>query len=84
MRWLRLRPENPTELDQVDWRGRWIGSDDDYDDEEEEEGSSDYASGSEQSDQGREAIDRFKNDLFADDDEGDKSKDGMCYSRFGY
>ena len=37
MRWLRLRPENPTELDQVDWRGRWIGSDDDYDDEEEEE-----------------------------------------------
>ena len=52
--------------------------------EMDEEGSSDYASGSEQSDQGREAIDRFKNDLFADDDEGDKSKDGMCYSRFGY
>lgn len=58
--------------------------DEDEDDEEEEEGSSDYASGSEQSDQGREAIDRFKNDLFADDDEGDKSKDGMYYSRFGY
>lgn len=36
MRWLRLRPENPSELDQVDWRGRWIGSDDDYEDEEEE------------------------------------------------
>ena len=56
---------------------------DEDDDEEEEEGSSDYASGSEQSDQGREAIDRFKDDLFADDDEGDKSKDGMYYSRFG-
>lgn len=37
MRWLRLRPENATELEQVDWRGRWIGSDDDYDDEAEEE-----------------------------------------------
>ncbi|KAI5124929.1 hypothetical protein M0805_007356 [Coniferiporia weirii] len=36
MRWLRLRPENPAELDQVDWRGRWIGSDDEYDDDEEE------------------------------------------------
>lgn len=36
MRWLRLRPENAAELDQVDWRGRWIGSDDDYDDDEEE------------------------------------------------
>jgi len=37
MRWLRLRPENPAELDQVDWRGRWIGSDDDYDEDEDEE-----------------------------------------------
>lgn len=36
MRWLRLRPESAAELDQVDWRGRWIGSDDDYDDDEEE------------------------------------------------
>lgn len=37
MRWLRLRPENSAELDQVDWRGRWIGSDDEFDDDDEEE-----------------------------------------------
>lgn len=36
MRWLRLRPENAAELDQVDWRGRWIGSDDEYDEDEED------------------------------------------------
>ncbi|EUC67490.1 casein kinase II beta chain, partial [Rhizoctonia solani AG-3 Rhs1AP] len=29
MRWLRLRPQNLAELNAVDWRGRWIGSDDD-------------------------------------------------------
>ncbi|EJD01110.1 uncharacterized protein FOMMEDRAFT_141826 [Fomitiporia mediterranea MF3/22] len=39
MRWLRLRPESASELDQVDWRGRWITSDDDgYTDDEEEMG----------------------------------------------
>lgn len=27
MRWLRMRPETATELDSVDWRGKWIGSD---------------------------------------------------------
>ncbi|KAL0949492.1 hypothetical protein HGRIS_009546 [Hohenbuehelia grisea] len=32
MQWLRLRPESPSELDLVDWRGRWIDEDDDYDD----------------------------------------------------
>jgi len=32
-----MRPENPIELDHVDWRGRWIESDDDYEDEEEDE-----------------------------------------------
>lgn len=37
MRWLRLRPESPSELDQVDWRGRWIDEDDEYDDEEEDD-----------------------------------------------
>jgi hypothetical protein len=41
MRWLRLRPESPSALDQIDWRGRWIDADDEYDDddvdEEEEE-----------------------------------------------
>ncbi|KZW04260.1 hypothetical protein EXIGLDRAFT_663754 [Exidia glandulosa HHB12029] len=36
MRWLRLRPTNPDELDQVDWRGRWIGSDDGYEEDEED------------------------------------------------
>ncbi|KAG8766382.1 casein kinase 2 regulatory subunit [Ceratobasidium sp. 428] len=40
MRWLRLRPQTLEELDQVDWRGRWIGSDDDggYDDSDPEGG----------------------------------------------
>jgi casein kinase II subunit beta len=37
MQWLRLRPENPEELDMVDWRGRWVNDDDEYDDDEEEE-----------------------------------------------
>jgi casein kinase II subunit beta len=37
MQWLRIRPESPSALEQVDWRGRWIDDDDDYDEEEEEE-----------------------------------------------
>lgn len=38
MHWLRLRPESPSELDLVDWRGRWIDDDDDqYDDRDEDE-----------------------------------------------
>lgn len=37
MRWLRLRPETLEELDHVDWRGRWLSSDDEYDDDDEEE-----------------------------------------------
>lgn len=32
MLWLRLRPETAAELDMVDWRGQWIGSEDEYDD----------------------------------------------------
>ena len=36
MQWMRLRPENPDELDLVDWRGRWIDDDDHYDDDEEQ------------------------------------------------
>ncbi|ETW83878.1 hypothetical protein HETIRDRAFT_408168 [Heterobasidion irregulare TC 32-1] len=37
MQWMRLRPESPEQLDDVDWRGRWIDDDDDqYEDEEEE------------------------------------------------
>lgn len=36
MRWLRLRPHTADELDQVDWRGRWIGSDDGYDEDDED------------------------------------------------
>jgi casein kinase II subunit beta len=31
MRWLRMRPETPGELDLVDWRGRWIEGDEDDD-----------------------------------------------------
>lgn len=31
MQWLRLRPDMEAELDTVDWRGRWIGSDNDLD-----------------------------------------------------
>jgi len=37
MRWLRLRPESLEELDHVDWRGRWLSSDEEYDDDDEEE-----------------------------------------------
>jgi casein kinase II subunit beta len=33
MLWLRLRPETAAELDMVDWRGQWIGSDGEYDDD---------------------------------------------------
>jgi casein kinase II subunit beta len=36
MQWLRKRPESPSELDAVDWRGRWV-DDDEYDDEDDEE-----------------------------------------------
>jgi len=35
MRWLRLRPETAAELDTVDWRGRWIGSEVEYEEDEE-------------------------------------------------
>ena len=37
MQWMRLRPQDPSELDAVDWRGRWYKEDDedDYDDSEE-------------------------------------------------
>jgi len=36
MQWLRLRPESPAELDQVDWRGHWLDDeDDDYGEDEE-------------------------------------------------
>lgn len=32
MQWLRLRPESPSQLEMVDWRGRWIDEDNpDYD-----------------------------------------------------
>ena len=37
MHWVRLRPESSSELDLVDWRGRWIDEDDDYDDEEDDD-----------------------------------------------
>jgi len=33
MLWLRLRPETAAELDMVDWRGQWIGSDEEYEDD---------------------------------------------------
>jgi casein kinase II subunit beta len=32
-----LRPVSPSELDLVDWRGRFIDEDDDYDEEEDED-----------------------------------------------
>ncbi len=33
MQWMRIRPESPEELDEVDWRGRWIDDEEDqYDD----------------------------------------------------
>ncbi|KAF4575029.1 casein kinase 2 regulatory subunit [Pleurotus pulmonarius] len=36
MQWLRLRPESPSELDMVDWRGRWLDEDDDFDDDDDD------------------------------------------------
>ncbi|KAI0638141.1 casein kinase II regulatory subunit-domain-containing protein [Trametes polyzona] len=33
MQWMRLRPEDPEELDHVDWRGRWIDDNEHYGDE---------------------------------------------------
>ncbi|KNZ81486.1 putative casein kinase II subunit beta-2 [Termitomyces sp. J132] len=36
MHWLRLRPEVPSDLDLVDWRGRWIRDNDQYDDRDED------------------------------------------------
>lgn len=38
MQWLRVRPSEPSEMDLVDWRGRWI-----QDDEEEDEEDEDYS-----------------------------------------
>jgi casein kinase II subunit beta len=35
MLWLRLRPETSAELDMVDWRGQWIGSEDEFEDDNE-------------------------------------------------
>ncbi|KAJ6485107.1 casein kinase II regulatory subunit-domain-containing protein [Mycena vitilis] len=37
MQWLRLRPETPAQLDQVDWRGRWIDEDEYEDDDDEQD-----------------------------------------------
>ena len=37
MQWLRARPQDQNELDLVDWKGRWIGSDAYEEDEDEEE-----------------------------------------------
>ncbi|KZT74343.1 hypothetical protein DAEQUDRAFT_720507 [Daedalea quercina L-15889] len=36
MQWLRMRPWSPEELDEVDWRGKWIDDEDDYAEEEED------------------------------------------------
>ncbi|TCD68198.1 casein kinase 2 regulatory subunit [Steccherinum ochraceum] len=38
MQWLRVRPQDPEELDLVDWRGQWYeDADDDYEEEEDED-----------------------------------------------
>jgi casein kinase II subunit beta len=37
MQWLRLRPQSPSELELVDWRGRWIDEDDEYDEDDDED-----------------------------------------------
>lgn len=34
MQWLRMRPWSPEELDEVDWRGKWIDDEDDYAEED--------------------------------------------------
>lgn len=35
MQWVRMRPYDPAELDQVDWRGKWIG-DEGYEEDDED------------------------------------------------
>lgn len=38
MQWLRQRPQEPEELNQVDWRGRWYNDeDDDYEEEDDDD-----------------------------------------------
>ncbi|KAH8830947.1 casein kinase II regulatory subunit-domain-containing protein [Flagelloscypha sp. PMI_526] len=37
MQWLRVRPEDPAEMNMVDWRGRWIHEDEEDDEYSEEE-----------------------------------------------
>ena len=41
MQWMRLRPQDPAELDMVDWRGRWYEDEDDEEYEDSEDGGED-------------------------------------------
>lgn len=41
MQWMRLRPQDPAELDMVDWRGRWYEDEDGEEYEDSEEGGED-------------------------------------------
>jgi len=61
MQWLRMRPDSATELDLVDWRGRWIANQsDDYDDESEEESG---------------PMENFDDDPAADDDDEEEEEE---------
>ncbi|CCO31676.1 casein kinase 2, beta polypeptide [Rhizoctonia solani AG-1 IB] len=61
MRWLRLRPQALDELNAVDWRGRWIGSDDD--------------AGFEDSDREGGPLERFDDDEGSQEDEEEEEEE---------
>ncbi|QRW15839.1 casein kinase II subunit beta [Rhizoctonia solani] len=61
MRWLRLRPQGLEELNAVDWRGRWIGSDDD--------------GGFEDSDREGGPLERFDDDEGSQEDEEEEEEE---------
>ncbi|KAG5732372.1 putative casein kinase II subunit beta-2 [Termitomyces sp. T112] len=60
MHWLRLRPEVPSDLDLVDWRGRWIRDNDQYDDRDED---------------GDRQMEDFDPDAVEDDDDDDDDEE---------
>lgn len=61
MAWLRMRPESPSELDQVDWRGKWIG--DAYSDDEDDDSAGD------------EKMERFDFDTDGEEDEEEEEEE---------
>ncbi|KAF8655242.1 hypothetical protein AX16_003146 [Volvariella volvacea WC 439] len=65
MQWLRMRPESPSELDMVDYRGRWI-DEDNYDEEEDDQDG----------DRRMEDFDQDDDDEDDDEDEEEEEEEG--------